>query len=484
MNVSRSPRTAAAVYSLAGLLGLGATGPAAADPHSDVFAPDAFGTRSTLQNQMQGLRDPFGAECGPLPAVLSLSAAVDVALCRNPATRTAWAQAHAAAAALGSAESAWLPTISVQGGESRSFGPHVDVTGNETDTPQNTADAAAELSWTLYDFGNRGSRIHGARLLLDAAAGAADRTVQQTVFNVAQSFYSAAAADAQLLAAQTTETTAQRSLEAARALQTGGVATLGDVLQAQTAYQTATLSRIQAQNAVKDAYGTFCTTLGVTADQPLRLQLQPVPAQVPALTARLSDLMSEAQRQRPDLAAARAQRDAAEAAVSVARAAGRPSIAVSAGREWINTDGVPVQSYGQIGVTVTVPIFTGFSVGYGVRQAQAQLEGEEVNAEQIRLTVSLDVWNAYYALDSAGQQLTQTATLIQTAQNNQDVALGRYQSGVGTFLDLLTAQTAAASARQLRVQAELNWQVARAQLVLALGRLSSAEPLAGTAPVP
>jgi outer membrane protein len=73
--------------------------------------------------------------------------------------------------------------------------------------------------------------------------------------------------------------------------------------------------------------------------------------------------------------------------------------------------------------------------------------------------------------------LAATATLLKTAENNQQVAVGRYQSGVGTIIDLLTAQTAAANALQLRISAELGWQVARAQLALALGRLSGAEPL-------
>jgi outer membrane protein TolC len=142
------------------------------------------------------------------------------------------------------------------------------------------------------------------------------------------------------------------------------------------------------------------------------------------------------------------------------------------------------QKYNQIGINVSVPIFSGFSVGYGVRQAQAALQSRQANAEQVRLNVSLDVWNAYYALDSANQQLSTTATLTKTADDNQDVAIGRYQAGVGTILDVLTAQTAAATAKQLRITAELSWRVARAQLALALGRLSSAQPLNESSSLP
>jgi outer membrane protein len=451
--------------------------PAAADSRSDTFQPDAFGTGAALKQRTPGLTDPLGRDCALGATALSLSAAVDLALCRNPSTRSAWAAARQQAAALGSAESAWLPSLSATGSESRFYGEHVDVNGNLTSSPQDTRDAALNLSWTLYDFGARGGRIKSAHRLLDAAAATAGSVVQQTVLNVVQDYYGVVAGDAALRAARTTEAAWARSLQVARSLREGGVATLADVLQAETAYDQAVLARVQAERTAISAHGTLAVVMGLPADQPLKLDAEPVPAEVPALTARMADLMAEAVRQRPDLAAARAARDAAEADITVARAAGRPSISIQAGHNVVDTTGVANQNYSQVGIYVTVPIFTGFSVGYGVRQAQAALEAREANAEQVRLNVSLDVWNAYYTLDSANQQLAATATLLKTAENNQQVALGRYQSGVGTIIDLLTAQTAAANALQLRISAELGWQVARAQLALALGRLSGAEPL-------
>ncbi len=450
---------------------------AAADSRSDTFQPDAFGTGAALKQRTPGLTDPLGRDC-PLSATsLSLSAAVDLALCRNPATRSAWAAAHQQAAALGSAESAWLPSLSATGSESRAYGDHYDANGNLTSSAQDTGDAALNLSWTLYDFGARGGRIKSARHLLDAAAATAGSVVQQTVLNVVQDYYGVVAGDAALRAARSTEAAWARSLQIARSLREGGVATLADVLQAETAYDQAVLARVQAERTAISAHGTLAVVMGLPADQALKLDAEPVPAEVPALTARMADLMAEAVRQRPDLAAAQAARDAAEADITVARAAGRPSISIQAGHSISDTTGQPNQNYSQVGIYVTVPIFTGFNVGYGVRQAQAALEAREANAEQVRLNVSLDVWNAYYALDSANQQLAATATLLKTAENNQQVAVGRYQSGVGTIIDLLTAQTAAANALQLRISAELGWQVARAQLALALGRLSGAEPL-------
>ncbi len=109
------------------------------------------------------------------------------------------------------------------------------------------------------------------------------------------------------------------------------------------------------------------------------------------------------------------------------------------------------------------------------------LESKEASAEQVRLAVTLDVWNGYYGLESASGQIAATALLLKSAMENEKVALGRYQAGVGSIIDLLTAQAAAAGARQQRIGAELGWQVARTQLALSLGRLSGAQPLAGRA---
>jgi TolC family type I secretion outer membrane protein len=414
-----------------------------------------------------------------LPAgALSLSAAVDLALCRNPTTRSAWATARQEAAALGSAESAWLPTIAATASESRDLaGTHVDATGDIVPGAQNTTDAAVTLTWTLYDFGSRTGHIRSARYGLDAAAATLSRTAQQVVFTVVQAYYGVAAADQLLQAAKTTEGTAERTVEITRALQTGGVATLSDVLQAETAFDQAVLARVQADATARTARGTLAFSIGSPADQTWKIETEPVPAEIEPLNVRISDLMAEAARQRPDLAAALAQRDAAEANVTVARAVGRPSISFQGGHDLSYSTGIQNQNYNQIGLYLTVPIFSGFSVGYGVRQAQALLSGQEATADQVRLQVSLDVWNAFYALESGNQQLGATAQLSKTAQNNQNVALGRYQSGVGTIIDVLTAQTAAASALQTRINAELGWKVARSQLALALGRLTGAQPL-------
>lgn len=437
---------------------------------------DPFGTRDGIAPRSGGLEDPGSRECPAPASSLTLAAAIDLALCRNPATRAGWAGARQQAAGLGIAESAWLPSLTASGAENWTDNPRTSLTPG--DGLRRSADAALSLSWTLFDFGGRESRIASARHLLEAAAGSAGSVAQQTVLLTVQNFYGVVAAQAALAAAHSAEEAAQRSLDVARGRRDAGVATRADVLQAETAFGQALLTRVQADGALAAARGSLAVTLGAPADLPLHLESAPVPTDVPVLTRKVSDLMAEAARQRPDLAAAMAQRDAAAADVTSARATGRPSISVGASRNFVQTPGLPNDNYNAIGLNFTWPLFNGFNTTYRVRQAEAALAAREANADQVRLAVSLDVWNGYAGLESAGEQLKATQALLASAIENEQVALGRYQAGVGTIVDVLTAQSALAAARQQRISAERGWQVARAQLALALGRLTSAEPLA------
>jgi len=81
------------------------------------------------------------------------------------------------------------------------------------------------------------------------------------------------------------------------------------------------------------------------------------------------------------------------------------------------------------------------------------------------------VWTSYYNLKTASQQVKTARELFASARQSEEVAVGRYKAGVGSILDLLTAQTAFANARAQEVQARANWFLAMAQLAHDTGAL-------------
>ena len=410
----------------------------------------------------------LAARVGEAPCARDLPAgalgpvdAVDLALCNHPQTREVWAAARAQAALVGVATAGWLPALN---------GSAASTRYQYDDSPYTRNSAALTLSWLLVDFGQRSANVENARQLLNAAAATQDATVQSLFLAALQSYYSAQATQAAVVSAREAERAASDSYQAANARYDVGVATPADRLQAQTALSQATLNRIRAEGDARNALGTLANALGFGAQQPLLLAELP-PAPTGAMFQKEVDaLIGEAQARRPDLKAAEAQLKAAEAGVDLARAQGRPTVSLSAGPSWQESAGVTTQG-NMIGLTLNVPLFSGFDTTYRVRSAAAQVDVRAAQRDRIRNQVALDVWKAYQSLNTATQSLKTTADLVASAEQSERVALGRYKAGVGTVLDLLSAQTALANARLQRIQAQLDWNVYRATLAQAMGAL-------------
>jgi TolC family type I secretion outer membrane protein len=429
-----------------------------------------------------GLADPFDTEAmaplkpsprlaarvGEAPCATDLPAtaltavdAVDLALCNNPQTREVWASARAQAALVGVAKAGWLPNLDASASATRV---------QNRDNPFTRSSAALTLSWLLIDFGQRSANVENANQLLNAAAATQDATVQALFLAALQTYYAAQATQAAVVSATEAERAARESFQAADARYNVGVATPADKLQAQTALSQATLNRIRAEGEARNALGALANALGFGAQKAMVLaELPPAPAET-VFQKEVDALIGEAQARRPDLRAAEAQLKAAEASVDLARAQGRPTLALAAGPSWQESAGVITQG-NSIGLSLNVPLFTGFDTTYRVRSAAAQAEVRAAQRDRIRNQVALDVWRAYQSLTTATQSLKTTADLVASAEQSAKVALGRYKAGVGTVLDLLTAQSALASARLQRIQAQLDWNVFRATLAQAVGAL-------------
>lgn len=395
-------------------------------------------------------------------APLALSEVVDAALCANPQTREAWANARAQAAQVGVAQSAWLPSLDAgaSSGRARSNGVTLD---------QHALEASASL--LLFDFGGRAAALENARALLAAANATQDATIQSLFLAAVEDYYQVLATRAALDAARESEKSFLESFKAAEARHKVGTATPADKLQAQTAWSQAVLNRIQAEGELKVAQGALANVIGRDAHQPVAIAAASQASPPERFERDVDALVEQARQRRPDLKAAQAQARAAAARVDAARAAGRPSLSFGINAADLRVQGSPPAKTSSLGVTLDIPLFSGFGTHYKIRAAQAQAEAQAAQSEQLRLRVALDVWNAYQALVTATQSARTTVDLLNSAEQSERVVRGRYQAGVGNILDLLNAQSALAAARRQRVQALYGWNVARTALAQAVGAL-------------
>ena len=418
-----------------------------------------------------GYREPSSPCAGvDLTKPLNLADVADASLCNNPQTREVWANARVQAAQLGVAKSAYLPSLSdnISGslGVSR---PESDTRSNPTVNLSNSLAA----SYLLYDFGNRAANLENARQLLASASASQSSTVQTILLQATVAFYQVQASIAALDAAIEAERASSESFKAADARYKAGVSTPADKLQAQTAYAQLTLTRITSEGNLQNAYGSLANVMGLPANQKLVVVANNniVPT---GILEDVNGLVEQASQRRPDLMASEAQVKAALANIDASKAAAKPTLSVSLANNLQDGSQSTTGNNSTLGLTLSIPIFNGFAPTYRIRAAEATADLRAAQRDRLRLQISLDVWSAYQNLRTAIESVTATLTLVSSAEESYRVALGRYKAGVGNIIDTLNAQSALASARQQKIQAALNSNIARATLAQAMGALDNA----------
>lgn len=446
--------------------------PLAMADSSDPFATQALIAPSPAASSAKpaaALPCDFSAS---VAAPLALADVVERALCNNPQTREAWANARAQAAQLGVSEAANLPSLSASGAVS-----HNATNGRGTQiaaTSYEQQSAGLSLSYVLYDFGARSASIDDARQVLVAANAAQDTAIQSVFLAAVQAYYQIYATQSAVQAAAEAEKAALEGLKAATVRYEVGAGTPADKLQAQTAYSQAVLNRIRADGDAKNAQGVLANVMGLDADAPV--QIAPPREQTPDenFTRDVTRLIDAARNHRPDLAAAEAQLKAARANVAAARASGKPSLSLSADLNYNDTTVSDPFRSTALGLSLSVPLFTGYNTTYRIQAAREQVAVRAAQRDNIRRQIALDVWKAYQSLLTETQSLRSSADLVDSAAQSERVALGRYKAGAGNILDVLTAQSALASARQQNVQALYGWYIAKATLAQSMGQLDFA----------
>jgi outer membrane protein len=429
---------------------------------------------------ISGTSCTFGAPSSPL----GLPEVIERALCSNPDTRNAWTIIEERAAAVGSSKAAYLPTLSAKG-----HWVHENTLTDVRDHPSLSSDYSSvvhsedlSLSWVIYDFGGRGAALASAEALLDAAQASENAVLQDAFSKTAKTYYDAQSAHELLRTDAAIVADAQSSLTAAQARVAGGAAPNTELYQAQTAYAEAQIAQTRDRGRALSADGALADAIALAPNTVLDIE-EPVDPEHPetSFSSALASLMAQAEHTHPAILAAEMELRAAEAGVTQAKAEGRPTISFvgdySRNNEPVQM-GLGFPHYpatghdGYVGIEVSIPIFSGFTTTYRVRQAEAQVDQESSALDKAKRQVALQVWMSYQALQADTQNLTASGELQAVATKAWESSQRRYRSGAGTLLELLDTQRALAKARQQRLEASLAWRYDRLALASALGRLS------------
>jgi len=411
----------------------------------------------------------------PAPRELTLAQALTLAAQQNHQLRVAAYEVSIARSQLAQARAGGAPQVSVQGSYTRTkeAGPTtVSIAGMTVEIPAaspNLYNLGLALQYPLYTGGRLDAQIALAEANVKGAEAALARVTQQVIFGVRQAYYQLLLAQAGSEVADRSAAQAAENLRVAQARVAAGASPRFDEVQAQVAVAQARQSQVRARNGIAQAAQGLNALVNLPLTTPLRLRdalaVRPVGPAVDALIARALEV-------RPEFAELRARQAAAQAGIALAESGARPAVALNGAAGYGNTNalfGSGASTSWSVTLAATLNLYDGGLTRERVAEARQRLEQLRALEAQQRQAVELEVRQAFLNLQSAAEELAGADAVVTQAAEALRIANVRFESGVGTNLEVLTAQTTASQAELGRAQALFTYTLARASLEHAVG---------------
>ncbi|WP_084355838.1 efflux transporter outer membrane subunit [Novosphingobium lentum] len=421
-----------------------------------------------------------GAESGAWPAAKwwtgyddpQLSALIEEALAQSPDVAAAAARVRRAQAIAQQAGAARLPSVGASAsvsGIKQSYNngiPATFIPKGVNDSEQVAANFSFDLDlWgkNRAAFAAARSDAEAARLDYAQAALMLSTTVADAYADLARLF-----AERSVTAGVIGVRESTRKLVADRVA--AGIDTQAELKQASSAVPAgrAELGALDEQIAL--TRNRIAALLGKGPDRGLAITPPAVSLSVRGLP---EDVTTDLIGRRPDIAAARSRVEGEASRIKQARAAFYPAINLTA---MIGFQSLGIgqlfdsgSTFGSAGPAISLPIFRGGALQGQYRGARAGYDEAVANYDRTVADAYRRVADAVASRRSLDEQLTQATLALNDAQAAHDVARLRFQGGLSTFLDVLTAQERALQAQRIVADLKSRAFTIDVALVRALG---------------
>ena len=326
------------------------------------------------------------------------------------------------------------------------------------------------LSFEVDIWGRLRRATEAARANLLGAEENRKTVVTTLVSDVATAYLHLRELDYELEISQATLATRQDSLDLTTKRQSGGVATLLDLRQAEQLVDVAAQTIPGLQQQIEQTENQITLLLGQSPGGIVRGQdfmKQELPPEVPA------GLPSALLERRPDILASEQNLVAANANIGVAKAAYFPQISLSGflggqSNQLSSLFSGPHSAWSFV-PQISQPIFTAGRLKSNVKLARAQREEALIQYEKTIQTAFTDVSNALIAHQRVRESRLKQEALVATLQDRTRLAYVRYRGGVDTQLNALDADRDLFQAQLNLAQIRLNELLSVVQLYKALG---------------
>lgn len=399
---------------------------------------------------------------------ITLADAIQRALQVQPTMVSAEGSVRSANAQRLASNGAFLPSVALSGGSTRSGGSQ--VIGNQIVPSSARTNFTGGLSASLDLF--TGFRRIALRSAAGAVQDAADAGLISQRYAVTlltkQAFYNALADDELVRVAQAQLARTRQELQISVDKLRVGSATRSDSLRSAVDVGNARIALLQAQSNLAFAQATLGRQIGV--DVPVRAVPDTVLPPLPDTMGMRAATLGTAPQVRQGDALARAAR----AQLWASRSSYWPTFNASVSKGYSGleapwTSGSTFSDNWSVRFGFSWTLFNGFAREQGVTNSSVSRDVAEAQAADTRRAVNATLTQAMSGLETAAAQLEIAQANLAAATEDMRVQQERYRVGASTILDLLTSQAALTTAAVNVVQARFSYLISRATLEALVG---------------
>jgi outer membrane protein TolC len=339
--------------------------------------------------------------------------------------------------------------------------------------PFHVLDARGTATQNLFDY-SLIKRFKSARATTRGTKQDLNTVDDQVTSQVARAYLSALRADADEEAVEADLNLSQAELTQSQHQKEAGSGTGIDVTRSEVQVANDKQRLLVAKNQQSISHIQLLRTMSLHPTTPIelvdRLEYHPVDTLTP------EDAVAQALANRPDLKAQLEREDASKLAAQAVKYERLPTVVAQFDYGTVGPPDIlllPTRDYyGQ----VRIPIFDGGRRDARRTEAYSQLKQEQLRTTDLRDQIEQDVWTAIDSLKSADEQVKVAEEGFHLAERQLEQARRRFNAGVAGSLEVSDASDKLVRARDNRIQAIYNHNVARFDLGQALGKTASMIP--------
>lgn len=332
----------------------------------------------------------------------------------------------------------------------------------------------AQLNYDLFTSGLRPSQIRAAERQARVSELQLEQARESVRLQVITDYYNLQNADQQVLINEAAVRNAEANLRDAQAQERAGLGTRFDVLRAEVNLAN---SQQQLTNArATQAINRRQLVQRLSLSESINLVAADPVEQAGNWTLSLEDSIVLAYRNRAELEEQLVQREVSQERIRTARAQNGPTLGFTASYQFsrsgtTETDARNSDNY-NLALQARWNLFDGGAVNAQIAQREREKEIAEAQFAQNRNQVRFEVEQAYSNLQANLANIATTAQAVAQAEEALRLAILRFQAGVGTQTDRISAEAALTQARANRVTAIIGYNLALAQLQRAVSNIA------------